>query len=211
MTVSSNFGNVFSVLVASIFLPFPPMTALQLLVLNLIYDISCISIPWDNMDDEYLKSPRHWDAKSIGSFMKWLGPTSSIFDITTYFLLFYLIGPQVFGEVIIVYHRKARSYSLLSSMQWFVESLWSQTLVIHALRTPKIPFLQSRASFIVMTITTLGILIGTVLPFTSIGQSVGLVPLNASYFFRLLLTIVAYITPVTVVKNLYIRRYQELL
>ena len=89
--------------------------------------------------------------------------------------------------------------------------MWSQTLVIHALRTPKIPFLQSRASFIVMTITTLGILIGTVLPFTSIGQSVGLVPLNASYFFWLLLTIVAYITLVTVVKNLYIRRYQELL
>lgn len=212
MTVSSNFGNVFSVLVASIFLPFLPMTALQLLVLNLIYDISCISIPWDNMDDEYLKSPRHWDAKSIGSFMKWLGPTSSIFDITTYFLLFYLIGPQVFGGS---YHSLSPEKQVLFvaffHAGWFVESLWSQTLVIHALRTPKIPFLQSRASFIVMTITTLGILIGTVLPFTSIGQSVGLVPLNASYFFWLLLTIVAYIALVTVVKNLYIRRYQELL
>ena len=95
MTASSNFGNMFSVLAASVFLPFLPMTPLQILVLNLIYDLSCTTIPWDNVDEDYLKVPRNWDASSIGSFMLWLGPTSSVFDWITYLVLYFVICPQM--------------------------------------------------------------------------------------------------------------------
>ncbi|WP_326716471.1 magnesium-translocating P-type ATPase [Vagococcus jeotgali] len=212
MTASSNFGNMFSVVVASIFLPFLPMLPLQLLFLNLIYDISCMSIPWDNMDPEYLEEPKNWDATSIGSFMKWLGPTSSVFDITTYAVLYFIICPAVVGG----------SYHTLSVEQqaifigvfhagWFVESLWSQTLVIHTLRTPKLPFIQSNASFILTTITTLGIAIGTILPFTAFGQDLGLLPLPGSYWGFLAVTIIAYLVLVMFIKKIYVKRFGELL
>lgn len=212
MTASSNFGNMFSVVVASIFLPFLPMLPLQLLFLNLIYDVSCMSIPWDNMDPEYLEEPKNWDATSIGSFMKWLGPTSSVFDITTYAVLYFIICPAVVGG----------SYHTLSVEQqaifigvfhagWFVESLWSQTLVIHTLRTPKLPFIQSNASFILTTITTLGIAIGTILPFTAFGQDLGLLPLPGSYWGFLAVTIIAYLVLVMFIKKTYVKRFGELL
>ena len=97
LTASSNFGNIFAVLAASIFLPFLPMLPLQLLVLSLIYNIICIAMPWDNVDESYLKKPRDWDASSIKSFMFRIGPASTIFDITTYVLLFFVICPQLCG------------------------------------------------------------------------------------------------------------------
>lgn len=212
MTASSNFGNMFSVVVASIFLPFLPMLPIQLLFLNLIYDISCMSIPWDNMDSEYLEQPKKWDASKIGSFMGWLGPTSSVFDITTYILMYFIICPQIMGGS---YHELGASQQALFiaifHAGWFVESLWSQTLVIHTLRTPKIPFLQSRASFILTTITSIGIAIGTFLPFTSFGQNLGLAPLPISYFAWLAVTIIAYLLLVMVVKSFYVKRFGDLL
>lgn len=97
MTASSNFGNMFSVLAASAFLPFLPMASIHLIVLNLIYDISCTAIPWDNVDKEYLKSPRKWNASSVSKFMIWIGPTSSVFDITTYLMMYFIICPAVCG------------------------------------------------------------------------------------------------------------------
>ncbi|MGX6961439.1 magnesium-translocating P-type ATPase [Vagococcus xieshaowenii] len=211
-TASSNFGNMFSVLAASIMLPFIPMLPIQILFLNLIYDLSCISIPWDKMDNEYLEKPKKWDASSIGKFMFWFGPTSSVFDITTFILMFYVICPQVMGG----------SYASLDPVQkvgfialfhagWFVESLWTQTLVLHALRTPKIPFLQSNASFIMTTITTLGILVGTILPFTSFGTNLDLAPLPGNYWTWLVVTVIAYLLLVTIVKHFYIKKYGELL
>ncbi|MGX4685896.1 magnesium-translocating P-type ATPase [Vagococcus sp. JNUCC 83] len=212
MTASSNFGNMFSVVVASIFLPFLPMLPLQLLFLNLIYDISCMSIPWDNMDAEYLEEPKKWDASRIGSFMKWLGPTSSVFDITTYILMYFVICPAVVGGS---YHSLgAEQQALFIAVfhaGWFVESLWSQTLVIHTLRTPKLPFIQSRASFILTTITSIGIAIGSFLPFTSFGQDLGLMPLPGQYWGYLALTIVAYLMLVMVIKKIYVKRFGELL
>lgn len=212
MTASSNFGNMFSVVVASIFLPFLPMLPLQLLFLNLIYDISCMSIPWDNMDQEYLEEPKKWDSSSIGSFMKWLGPTSSIFDITTYILMYFVICPAVVGG----------SYHTLTAEQqvvfiavfhagWFVESLWSQTLVIHTLRTPKVPFLQSNASFILTTVTTIGIAIGSILPFTAFGERLDLAPLPSNYWGWLAITVIAYLLLVMFVKKIYVKRFGELL
>lgn len=212
MTASSNFGNVFSVLCASIFLPFLPMLPLQLLFLNLIYDISCVSMPWDNMDKEYLAKPRKWSASSIGSFMKWLGPTSSVFDITTYLLLYFIICPQVVGGSFHTLDAEQKVlFIAVFHAGWFIESLWTQTLVIHALRTPKVPFLQSRASFIVTTITTLGIAVGTIVPYTSFGAKLGMVALPWNFFGWLFLTVAAYMILVTIFKQIYIRRYGELL
>lgn len=212
MTASSNFGNMFSVVVASIFLPFLPMLPLQLLFLNLIYDISCMSIPWDHVDDEYLEQPKKWNASKIGSFMKWLGPTSSVFDITTYLLMYFVICPQLVGGN---YHdldpAQQATFIAIFHAGWFIESLWSQTLVIHTLRTPKIPFIQSRASFILTTITSLGIAVGTILPFTSFGQSLGLAELPLNYFAWLGLTIVSYLILVMIVKKFYVKRFGELL
>ncbi|MBO1300251.1 MULTISPECIES: magnesium-translocating P-type ATPase [unclassified Enterococcus] len=211
-TASSNFGNMFSVLVASTFLPFLPMLPLQILFLNLIYDVSCISLPWDRMDKEYLHEPKKWEASSIGKFMVYFGPTSSIFDITTYLLMYFVICPAVVGGS---YHTLTGSQQVLFialfHAGWFVESLWTQTLVLHALRTPKVPFLQSNATFIMFSITTLGILVGSVLPFTNFGQGLGLLPLPANYWIWLIVTVIAYLGLVTFIKKIYINKFGELL
>lgn len=211
-TASSNFGNMFSVLVASTFLPFLPMLPLQILFLNLIYDVSCISLPWDKMDKEYLHEPKKWEASSIGKFMVYFGPTSSIFDITTYLLMYFIICPAVVGGDFHTLDAQQKIvFIALFHAGWFVESLWSQTLVLHALRTPKIPFIQSNATFTMFTITTLGIVVGSILPFTGFGAELGLMPLPGTYWTWLVVTILAYLTLVTMVKKFYIKKFGELL
>ncbi|MGX7031020.1 magnesium-translocating P-type ATPase [Vagococcus zengguangii] len=211
-TASSNFGNMFSVLAASLMLPFIPMLPIQILFLNLIYDLSCISIPWDRMDKEYLDKPKKWDASSIGNFMFWFGPTSSVFDITTFILMFYYICPQVIGGPFHTLDAGQKvAFIALFHAGWFVESLWTQTLVLHTLRTPKIPFLQSNASFIMTTITSLGIIVGTILPFTALGTNLDLAPLPGNYWLWLIITVLAYLLLVTVVKHFYMKKYGELL
>ncbi|EMF0116684.1 magnesium-translocating P-type ATPase [Enterococcus hirae] len=211
-TASSNFGNMFSVLVASTFLPFLPILPLQILFLNLIYDVSCISLPWDKMDKEYLHEPKKWEASSIGKFMVYFGPTSSIFDITTYLLMYFIICPAVVGGDFHTLDAQQKIvFIALFHAGWFVESLWSQTLVLHALRTPKIPFIQSNATFAMFTITTLGIVVGSILPFTGFGAELGLMPLPGTYWTWLVVTILAYLTLVTMVKKFYIKKFGELL
>lgn len=211
-TASSNFGNMFSVLVASTFLPFLPMLPLQILFLNLIYDVSCISLPWDKMAKEYLHEPKKWEASSIGKFMVYFGPTSSIFDITTYLLMYFIICPAVVGGDFHTLDAQQKIvFIALFHAGWFVESLWSQTLVLHALRTPKIPFIQSNATFAMFTITTLGIVVGSILPFTGFGAELGLMPLPGTYWTWLVVTILAYLTLVTMVKKFYIKKFGELL
>jgi P-type Mg2+ transporter len=177
----------------------------------LIYDISCISIPWDNVDAEYLKKPRKWDASSIGTFMRWIGPTSSVFDITTYLLMFFVICPAVCGGAYSAPGVDKTLFMSLFNAGWFVESLWSQTLVIHMIRTPKIPFIQSRASLPVLTLTTIAISIGTIIPYTSFGKMMGMTPMPAVYFLWLVATILSYMVLVTLLKKLYIRRYGQFL
>lgn len=214
MTASSNFGNVFSVLIASAFLPFLPMAAIHLVLLNLIYDISCIALPWDNVDEEYLKLPRKWDASSISSFMLWIGPTSSIFDVTTFALMYFIIAPAVTGGQLysqITDPAVKAAFIAVFQAGWFVESMWSQTLVIHMIRTPKIPFLQSRASTPVTVLTFAGIAFLTLIPFSALGASIGLAPLPPVYFAWLALTVVLYMALAQRAKNLYVRRYGELL
>ena len=211
-TTSSNFGNVFSVLIASIFLPFLPMLPIQLLFLGLIYEISSMSIPWDNMDKEYLYTPKKWEAAGIQKFMIWFGPTSSIFDVTTFLIMFLFVAPNLAGG----------SYQSLGAEQqevfvsifqsgWFIVSLWTQTLVLYTLRTPKIPFVESYPSFIMTTITTLGIIIGSVAPYTELGTALGLAPLPGSFWWILAFTVIAYLILVQIIKKVYIKRHGELL
>lgn len=201
MTASSNFGNMFSVLVASAFLPFLPMLPIQLLALNLIYDISQTTLPWDNVDEEYLIKPRKWDASGISKFMIWIGPTSSIFDITTYLLMYFVFqGYLQTPEAIALFHTG-----------WFIESLFTQTLVVHLLRTKKIPFLQSRASGIVMLGTVLALAVGLTIPYTVIGETLGMVILPGTFYFWLAGTVVAYGLVVQVVKGVYIKKYKTFL
>lgn len=214
MTASSNFGNMFSVLVASAFLPFLPMLSIHLILLNLIYDLSCVAIPWDNVDAEYLKKPRKWDASSIGKFMVWIGPTSSVFDITTYLLMYFIICPAMCGGLL--FHQitdpaTQALYIALFQAGWFVESMWSQTLVIHMIRTPKIPFIQSRASAPVTLLTFAGIAVLTAIPFTPFGAAIGLAALPPVYFAWLALTILSYMVLVTFFKKIFVKRYGELL
>jgi P-type Mg2+ transporter len=214
MTASSNFGNMFAVLAASAFLPFIPMLPIHLILLNLIYDVSCTAIPWDNVDKEFLAIPRKWDASSVGKFMLWIGPTSSVFDITTYLLMFFLICPAMVGGL--QFHQlsdpaKIALFIAVFRAGWFVESMWTQTLVIHNIRTPKMPFIQSRASLPLTVLTGIGIVVVTVIPFTGFGASIGLAALPAVFFPWLLLTVFLYMVLVTVFKYIFVRRYGELL
>ena len=212
MTASSNFGNMLSVLAASAFLPFLPMLPLQILVLNLIYDISCIAIPWDNVDLDYLRKPRKWDASSISRFMLWIGPTSSVFDIITYALLYFVICPAfIGGHFRDLVPEKQLLFAVLFHTGWFVESLWSQTLVIHMIRTPKIPFIQSRASAQVTVLTTLGIAAGTIIPYTYLGDILKMTHLPLSYFPYLCGIILAYMLLATAMKKVFVYRHGELL
>ncbi|PWC17183.1 magnesium-translocating P-type ATPase [Brenneria roseae subsp. roseae] len=197
MTASSNFGNVFSVLVASAFIPFLPMLAIHLLIQNLMYDISQLSLPWDKMDKEFLRKPRKWDARNIGRFMLWIGPTSSIFDITTYALMWF------------VFAANSVEHQALFQSGWFIEGLLSQTLVVHMLRTQKIPFIQSTAALPVMLMTGLVMALGIYLPFSPLGPLVGLQPLPWEYFPWLAATLIGYCTVAQLVKRAYIRRFGQ--
>lgn len=222
MTASSNFGNMFSVLAASALLPFLPMMSVHLIFLNLIYDLSCTAIPWDNVDEEFIAKPRKWDASSVGNFMLWIGPTSSIFDFTTYIFMYFVFCPMfVSGGVL--FNDLAAHYSSaeLAAVQaryiglfqagWFVESMWSQTLVIHMIRTPKIPFIQSHASAPVTMLTMTGIAVLTLIPFTPFGAALGFVALPAAYFAYLIPCILLYMVLATSLKKAYVRHYGELL
>ena len=214
MTASSNFGNMLSVLVASAFLPFLPMLPIHLILLNLIYDLSCTAIPWDNVDKEYLAVPRKWDASSIGKFMLWIGPTSSVFDITTYLLMYFVICPAMAGGLFFRQITDPAMQALFIAgfhAGWFVESMWTQTLIIHLIRTPKIPFVQSYASASVTLLTFAGIAVLTTIPFTAFGTSIGLAALPLSFFMWLALTIILYMVLVTVFKGIFVKRYGQLL
>ncbi|MBM9354306.1 magnesium-translocating P-type ATPase [Salmonella enterica] len=197
MTASSNFGNVFSVLVASAFIPFLPMLAIHLLIQNLMYDLSQLSLPWDKMDKEFLRKPRKWDAKNIGRFMLWIGPTSSIFDITTFALMWFVFAAN-----------NVEAQALFQS-GWFIEGLLSQTLVVHMLRTQKIPFIQSRATLPVLLTTAVIMAIGIYIPFSPLGAMVGLEPLPLSYFPWLAATLLSYCLVAQGMKRLYIKRFGQ--
>ncbi|MFA5587026.1 MAG: magnesium-translocating P-type ATPase [Saccharofermentanales bacterium] len=209
MTASSNFGNVLSMLIAAAFLPFLPMTAIQILVLNLIYDISCASLPWDHVDSDFLKKPRSWDAGSISRFMIWIGPTSSVFDIISYAALYFWIAPQVLGAPFQQLTDPGQIALFIAIFQagWMVISMWTQTLVIHMIRTPKVPFVESRASAPVMLLTVLGIGGLTLLPFSPLSGILNLAPLPGAFFLLLAAAVAGYMLLVSAAKYAFIKRY----
>ncbi|MBS5356386.1 MAG: magnesium-translocating P-type ATPase [Streptococcus parasanguinis] len=209
MTVSSNFGNIFSLLFASIFLPFLPMAPVHLIVLNLIYDLSCIALPFDNVDKEFLKKPRIWEANSIMRFMAWIGPISSVFDIITYMLLYFLVVPMILGHGYNHGAADAAAFIMVFQTGWFIESMWSQTMVIHMLRSPKLPFIQSRPAFSVVVTTLAAAFFVTSLPYSPLASILKLSQLNGLYFVLLFVIIVLYMLSVTVVKRIYIKKYKE--
>jgi P-type Mg2+ transporter len=195
MTASSNFGNVFSVLIASAVLPFLPMLPLQLLVQNLLYDLSQLALPWDRMDQEFLEQPRRWEPNGIARFMVCIGPISSLFDVATFALLWF------------VFHANAPAHQGLFQSGWFIEGLLSQTLIVHMIRTQKIPFLQSRATLPVILATTAIIAVGIGLPFSHAGAAIGMVQLPWVYFPWVAAMLLAYCGLTQLVKVRYIRRF----
>ena len=197
MTASSNFGNVFSVLGASAFLPFLPMLPIHLLVQNLFYDVSQLSIPWDNMDADYLDKPRKWDAGSVGRFMLCIGPISSIFDYATFFLMYF------------VFKANTPAAQSLFQLGWFIEGLLSQTLIVHMIRTERIPFFQSTASWPVLLLTASIMALGIYVPFSPLGYYIGLQPQPLAYFGWLIGFLLGYCVLTQVVKRWYIRRFGD--
>ena len=212
MTVSSNFGNMLSVLAASAFLPFLPMTALQLILLNLVYDLSCTAISWDNVDEEYLRKPCRWDAGGVARFMAWNGPVSSLFDLLTFALMYFVFCPASAGGKLYTQLTDPAARELWAALfqtGWFVASMWTQTLVIHMVRTAKVPLLQSRASASLTGLTLAGMAVVTVLPFTPLAEGLGLTALPVGYFAALAGIVAGYILLESLAKKLYLRRYHS--
>ncbi len=195
MTASSNFGNVFSVLTASAFLPFLPMLPMHLLVQNLLYDISQTGIPFDNVDQEFLTAPQRWDPGSIGRFMLYFGPLSSIFDIMTYCLMWFVFGAN-----------NLHMQTLFQS-GWFLEGLLSQTLIVHLIRTRKIPFIQSRASWAMIGMTLSTLLVGLFIVMGPWAHYFRLQPLPPSYFPWLIIILLGYLAVTQAMKGFYYRRF----
>jgi Mg2+-importing ATPase len=195
MALSSNFGNVFSVVGASAILPFLPMLSIQILLQNLLYDLSQTTIPFDSVDKEFLLQPRKWDPKGIAKFMFFIGPISSIFDYATFAVMWFVFAANTV------------EHQALFQSGWFIEGLLSQTLIVHMIRTQKIPFLQSRASLPLLLTTALIMIIGICIPFTIVGRSIDLTALPVNYFYWLLGILLSYCTLTQFVKIWFIRRF----
>jgi P-type Mg2+ transporter len=195
MAASSNFANMYSVLCASLWLPFLPMLPLQLLIQNLLYDLSQTAIPFDGVDPEFVERPRRWQVGDVGRFMLLVGPISSVFDFTTFALLWYVFGAD------------SPAKQALFQTGWFVEGLLSQTLVIHMIRTARVPFFQSVAAppLILMTLAVMAS--GVAIPYTPLGAAVGLVPPPWQFYPWLAATLFAYCALTQAVKVWYVRRF----
>ncbi len=197
MTASSNFGNMFSMLGASAFMPFLPMLPVQILVQNLLYDISQTSIPWDSMDKDFLTEPKKWDAGGISRFMIFIGPISSIFDYATFAVMWF------------VFKANTVEHQSLFQSGWFIEGLLSQTLIVHMIRTQKIPFIQSWATAPVLALTSAIMLIGICIPFSPFAVALKLQPLPLSYFPWLTGILTSYCLLTQLVKNWFIKKFKQ--
>jgi Mg2+-importing ATPase len=195
MTASSNFGNVFSVLVASAFIPFLPMLPMQLLVQNLLYDFSQVAIPFDNVDEELVKTPQKWNPTDIGRFMIYFGPVSSVFDITTYAVMWFIFGAN------------SPEHQTLFQSGWFVEGLMTQTLVVHMIRTRKIPFIQSRPATPLLLATLAIMAIGIFLPMGPYASYFKFEALPLHYFSILAVILVGYMLLTQAMKSFYARKF----
>lgn len=212
ITASSNLGNICAVVAASIFLPFLPMTSLQLLLLNLLYDMLCLILPWDNVDSEQLEKPAGWDGKNLGRFMLRFGPISSVFDILTFAFLFFVLCPAVCGGAFSQLDAAGQAvFAATFHTGWFLESMWTQVLIIHLLRTYKLPFVQSKPSKSVFAVTIAGIFMFSILTVTPIGQYMGLSALPIGYYGFLVCDVLCYLILVSIAKHVYLKKHRELL
>lgn len=195
MAVSFNFGEVLSILIASIFLPFFPITPIQLLVQSLLYDIGQLSLPYDNVDKEYLEKPRRWNLKQIKNFMLWMGPTSSIFDLFVFSCLWFGFG--------------IREAAVFQSV-WFSYGVVSNLIGLHIIRTAKVPFIQSNSSKAVYATSVILSIIAIIVPFTGVGAMIGLVPVPIKYIFIIIIGVpILYCFIASIVKKEYIKKYGE--
>lgn len=212
ITASSNFGNIFSIVIASVVLPFLPITSVQLLLLNLLYDTLCLVLPWDHVDQDACSRPLEWSGRTLGRFMKFFGPVSSFFDVITFLFLYFIFCPALCGGEFAQLTETAAQTQFIMLFQtgWFLESMWTQVLILHLLRTRRIPMLQSRPSGPVMFVTTVGILFFTVLTFTPLGKIIGMMAMPVSYFGFLVGVVILYLFVVTVAKGIYVRKYKDL-
>jgi len=195
ITASSNFGNVFSVLIAAALLPFLPMLPMHLLVLNLLYDISQIAIPFDNVDEEMLRQPLRWQPGDIGRFMVFFGPLSSVFDMLTFAMMWWVFGAQTPAQ------------QTLFQSAWFVVSLLTQALIVHLIRSPKLPFIESRASLPLMAMTLAIVTVGLFLPMGPLAHYFKLQALPPLYFALLPLIVLGYMALTQAMKGFYRRRW----
>jgi Mg2+-importing ATPase len=215
MGASSNFGNMFSVIGASAWLPYVPMAPIQVLTNNLLYDFSQVPIPTDNVGLQQITKPRPWNMGEIAKFIVFIGPISSIFDYTTYFMMWFvfkcnnlgLVPPPEWAALYGGVTDPEKTYAAaLFHTGWFVESLMTQTLIIHVIRTNLLPFVQSRASW-QLTMTTLLIMaIGCYLPYSPLNTTLGFVPLPPLYWALLLVTLLCYVGLTQVIKTWLIRK-----
>ncbi len=212
ITLSSNFGNILSILVASSFLPFLPMLPLQLLILDLLYGTSCLAIPFDKMSKEYLNEPRTWSTKKLPKFMFYFGPTSSIFDIITFALLYFVICPGVAGGSFTSLNLTGQAiFIAVFHTGWFIESLWTQEMVIHALRDQRLPLIKQRATAPVMLATFGAAVIGSYLPYSRLATSLKFGPMPGTFIEMVFVLLVFYILLTTLVKRLYLRKEKFLI
>ncbi|MGG7196129.1 magnesium-translocating P-type ATPase [Clostridium butyricum] len=213
ISASSNFGNIFSIVCACIFLPFLPMASLQLILLNLFYDIICIILPWDNVDEELYKKPNEWSGKHLSRFMLFFGSISSIFDILTFIFLYFIMCPALCDGKL--FHMISDvslqiKYMMIFQSGWFIESMWTQVLIIHMLRTKKVPFIQSTPSIPVMVVTIVGIICFTGFSYLPVANLLGLTALPLVFYCYLIFIVVSYMLITTLAKSFYIKKYKKL-
>ena len=201
MGASSNFGNMFSVLGASVFVPFLPMAPIQILANNLLYDISQTAIPTDDVDPEQIARPRPWDMSELTRFIVFIGPCSSVFDYTTYLIMLY-----VFNCWNVSTPEHAAASESLFQTGWFIESLLTQTLIIHIIRTNRIPFLQSRPSWPLAVMSVCIMAVGICIPFSPLGAYLGFTPPPSLYWGLLLATLAGYVVLTQLVKQWLLKR-----
>lgn len=193
MTTSSNFGNILSILIASIFLPFLPILPVQILILNLLYDISQLGISWDNVDSDLLKTQKKWSAKSIKNFMLFIGPISTICDLILFYIMYNVLNYE----------------NTLFNSCWFISSIITQSIIINFIRTSKIPFKESNISLNLGLLITLTTIIAIILPYTKIGGYVDLVPIPFIFYFYLFIVVIIYILLISIIKKYYIKKYSN--
>ena len=212
ITASSNLGNIFAIVLASIFLPVFPMTSVQLLLLNLLYDILCLVLPWDHVDPELYSRPMEWSGKNLSRFMLIFGPVSSLFDLLTFAFLFFWLCPASCGGSFYALTEAGREqFVALFQTGWFLESMWTQVLILHLLRTGKLTFLQSNSSRPVWIVTCLGIITFTLLAVTPAGSLIGMTALPPVYYLFLIAAVCGYLLIVSWVKQIYMKHHRTLI